>query len=104
MVMSGSAQPETRTISAAEFKAKCLQLMDEVNENKQPITVTKRGRAVGLFVPIASNQKPFRSIFGRTVDTRVPSETKWRKLKDEWSDDWDKSTHRLARQLNESKK
>ena len=32
-----------RTIKASEFKAKCLQLMDEVNETGEIITVTKKG-------------------------------------------------------------
>jgi prevent-host-death family protein len=33
-------------VGAAEFKAKCLQLMDEVQAGGEPITVTKRGKPV----------------------------------------------------------
>ncbi len=40
-----------RTIKASEFKAKCLQLMDEVAESGQEIVVTKRGRPVSRIVP-----------------------------------------------------
>jgi hypothetical protein len=33
-------------ISAAEFKATCLRLMDEVAQRGRSFTVTKRGKAV----------------------------------------------------------
>ena len=35
-----------RTVSAGEFKAKCLKLMDEVNESGEQIVITKHGRPV----------------------------------------------------------
>jgi len=35
-----------RVVSATEFKAKCLALLDEVADSGGTITVTKRGRAV----------------------------------------------------------
>ena len=35
-----------RQISATEFKAKCLALLDEVEASGEAITVIKRGRAV----------------------------------------------------------
>lgn len=41
-----------RTISASQFKAKCLALLDEVAENGQPLVVTKRGRPVARVVPV----------------------------------------------------
>jgi prevent-host-death family protein len=35
-----------RTVSASEFKAKCLAMLDEVAATGEEIVVTKRGRAV----------------------------------------------------------
>ena len=35
-----------REIKASEFKAKCLKLIDEVNETGEPIVITKRGKTV----------------------------------------------------------
>ena len=32
--------------AASEFKAKCLQRMDEVNENNLTLIATKRGNAI----------------------------------------------------------
>ena len=40
-----------KTVGAAEFKAKCLRLISEMNEDGEPITITKRGRAVALLSP-----------------------------------------------------
>lgn len=41
-----------REIPAGEFKAKCLQLMDEVQEKRQPLVITKRGKPVAKLVPV----------------------------------------------------
>lgn len=37
-----------RLVSATEFKAKCLALLDDVEQNGGSITVTKRGRPVAV--------------------------------------------------------
>jgi prevent-host-death family protein len=36
----------SRTVSASQFKAKCLAMLDEVAATGEEIVVTKRGRAV----------------------------------------------------------
>ena len=48
-------------ISAAQFKATCLDLMDEVDRTGVPIVVTKRGRAVAQLAPVRTR---VRSAFG----------------------------------------
>ena len=53
---------ETRTISAAEFKAKCLGIMDEVAASHQPVIITKRGKPVARLLPIEAEPV---SIIGR---------------------------------------
>jgi len=40
-----------RVVCATEFKAKCLALMDELEEKGGTITVTKRGRPVATMMP-----------------------------------------------------
>lgn len=40
------------TISAGQFKATCLQVMDTVKRTRQPVVITKRGKAVAKLVPI----------------------------------------------------
>ena len=39
-------------INAAEFKAKCLKLIDEVAATHEPLVITKRGKPVARVVPI----------------------------------------------------
>ncbi len=49
-------------IAAGKFKAQCLKLMDLVRENREKITITKRGKPVAQLVPV-KDEKP-RKIFG----------------------------------------
>ena len=46
-----------RTIKASEFKAKCLQLMDEVAESGQEIVITKKGKPVSRLTPYHEKRK-----------------------------------------------
>lgn len=39
-------------ISAAEFKTKCLSLMDQVQESHEEILITKHGKPVAKLVPV----------------------------------------------------
>ncbi len=39
-------------ISAGEFKAKCLKLMDNVASTHEPLTITKHGKPVAMMVPV----------------------------------------------------
>lgn len=42
---------EPQQITATQFKARCLRLLDEVADTGQPLVVTKRGRAVARIEP-----------------------------------------------------
>lgn len=42
----------TRSIPASEFKAKCLALLDRVAETREPLVITKRGKAVARVEPV----------------------------------------------------
>lgn len=43
---------EGTTVAAAEFKARCLELLDEVARTGRPVIVTKRGKPVARVVPL----------------------------------------------------
>ena len=55
----------SRTIKASEFRARCLQLMDEVAETGEEIVITRRGRPVSCLVPC---REPPEAIFGADRD------------------------------------
>ena len=50
-------------IAAGEFKAKCLKLMDQVQETGEVIVITKRGKPVAKLVPV-KEVKPEKSYYG----------------------------------------
>lgn len=50
-------------INAAEFKAKCLKLIDEVAATHRSLVITKRGRPVARVVPI-EDETSIPSLFG----------------------------------------
>jgi len=54
-----------RQIAAGEFKAKCLRIMDEINETGKPLVVTKRGVPMVRLVPITKSGMKPKSIIGR---------------------------------------
>jgi prevent-host-death family protein len=56
-----------RVIAAGEFKARCLQLMDEVAETGDDIVVTKHGKPVARLVPAVSKPEP-TALFGFCTD------------------------------------
>jgi prevent-host-death family protein len=49
-------------IPAGEFKAHCLKLLDDVQQTRRPIVITKRGKPVARLVPLAA---AVPDIFGR---------------------------------------
>ncbi|HTM89286.1 MAG TPA: type II toxin-antitoxin system Phd/YefM family antitoxin [Terriglobales bacterium] len=50
-----------KTMPAAQFKARCLKVMDEVQNTREPVTITKKGKPVAKLVP---PDTPPRDIFG----------------------------------------
>lgn len=48
-----------RVVSATEFKANCLALLDEIEDQGGRITVTKRGRPVATVAPVS--KRPWKS-------------------------------------------
>jgi len=50
-----------RTMPAGEFKARCLSVMEHVRSKREPVLITKRGRAVAKLVPL---DKQERDVFG----------------------------------------
>jgi prevent-host-death family protein len=89
-----------RIVPAGQFKAKCLAILDEVQETGEPVLITKRGKPVARLVGAEESggktEKP-EDIFGALrglitvtgdlgdlVDPIVPAED-WDMLKDDWS-------------------
>lgn len=75
----------TRHIKASEFKAKCLNLLDEVAESGEAIVITKRGKPVAQVSPAPKRRRP---IFGALKgwiegDLDGPLDVEWEALRDD---------------------
>ncbi|HBK04684.1 MAG TPA: prevent-host-death protein [Acetobacteraceae bacterium] len=57
--------PTTQTISASEFKATCLNILDRLaNHELDRVIITKRGRTVGVLTPPDQLADAVRNIHG----------------------------------------
>lgn len=54
-------------VAAAEFKARCLELMDRVRETGAEYVITKHGRPVARLVPVVD--RPRQPLFGSMKGT-----------------------------------
>jgi prevent-host-death family protein len=61
-------------VAAAEFKARCLELMDQVRETGVEYVVTKHGAPVAKLVPYREPKKPpfFGSMKGTVLKYERP--------------------------------
>jgi len=75
---------KTRVVSATEFKAKCLGLLDEIEQRGESITITRRGLPVAVLAPAPKQawRSSKNSLAGKAtiVGDIVNADT---------SDDWD---------------
>lgn len=68
-------------ISAGEFKAKCLKLMDDVKVKGEEIVITKHGKPVAKLVPFIEKPSPIFGFLKNSVtiagDIVSPLDEKW---------------------------
>ena len=56
---------EDKTIGAAEFKAHCLEILDQVSTREVGrVTITKRGQPVAVLTPPDDRRDAVRSVHG----------------------------------------
>jgi prevent-host-death family protein len=61
------AAPRRIEIPAGEFRARCLKLLDQVQQRRHEIIITKRGKPVARLAPLALEAP---DVFGRMRGTR----------------------------------
>lgn len=68
------------TIGAGDFKAKCLQLLDDVAEHRESLVITKRGKPVAKLVPMPPDTELFGALAGSVLDEAdiiAPIDAEW---------------------------
>jgi prevent-host-death family protein len=70
-----------RTMNAAEFKAKCLDVMEQVAATGEPVTVTKRGKPIVQVAPVVRKPLTLRGFLKGTMkitgDIVAPIDVAW---------------------------
>ena len=55
-----------KELAAGQFKARCLAVMDQVQESGEPVVITKRGKPVVKVVPVRNDEDDlFGFLIGR---------------------------------------
>ena len=77
----------TTTVGSAEFKARCLELINHVRESRVEYTVTRHGKPVARLVPVENDAAA--SPLGSMRDTVVKYERPFDPVPARWSIDED---------------
>ena len=68
-------------IAAGEFKAKCLKILDEVQQKRKHVVITKRGKPVAKLVPVDESTESFIGSMKGTMeilgDIVAPIDVEW---------------------------
>ncbi len=69
-----TSEKSIQVIAISEFKAKCLALLEEVNETKVPLRVTRRGKAIAEVIPAApdTEDRNWVGSMSGSIDTVSP--------------------------------
>ena len=57
----------SKFVGAAEFRNSCLQLLEQLSHDREPVTITKRGQPIAVLSPV--DQTPRGSLFGAMAGT-----------------------------------
>ena len=61
----------TRQVPAAEFKARCLRIIKEMNRDGAAVTITNRGRPVAVLSPVPASEATHSGLIGMMRGTVV---------------------------------
>jgi prevent-host-death family protein len=74
----------TSTVAAAQFKAKCLALLNEVQQQCSEVVITKRGKPVAKLVPVLDHPASFIGSMKGTMeivgDIVSPIDVRWNRV------------------------
>jgi prevent-host-death family protein len=73
-----------KSVSATEFKANCLRLVDRVRESHEEFVVTRHGKPVARLVPVEPEDVTQRSFFGSMRGTVLRYDRPFDPVPGEW--------------------
>lgn len=70
-----------KEVKASAFKARCLQIMDEVAETREPVVITKHGRPMCQLIPYRPKPQTLFAVSKETIvikgDIISPIDVEW---------------------------
>ena len=72
---------QAQTVGAAEFKTNCLALLDQVEQDRVPLVITKHGRPVARVIPYVAEGG---NAFGVLAGTVTAMDDLVAPIGDEW--------------------
>ena len=76
---------QKRTVGVAEFKARCLELLDGVGTRGDAIIVTKRGKPIATVLPVPAETRPLKGLFAGQMEVLGDI------VNVDWTDEWEAS-------------
>lgn len=74
---------KTETVGVAEFKARCLELLERVRRRRTELVVTKRGEPIARVVPAQAAARPLKGLLRDRVAVEGDI------VHVDWSAEWD---------------
>jgi prevent-host-death family protein len=81
--MAKHARAKSHTVGVAEFKARCLELIDGVGTRGDELVITKRGKPVAKVVPIRPAADDLKGAYAGRM--RIVGDI----VNVNWADDWE---------------
>ena len=74
-----------QSVGAAEFKARCLELVDRVRESRAEFVITRHGTPVAKLVPVEPDDTPHQSFVGSMSGTVLRYDRPFDPIPGDWT-------------------
>lgn len=82
--MAKAVKPaQKQTLGVADFKARCLELLDGVGTRGDEIIITKRGKPIATVSPIPRETRPLKGLFAGRM--KIVGDI----VNVDWTDEWE---------------
>lgn len=81
--MAKQVRARSHTVGVAEFKARCLELIEGVGSRGDELVITKRGKPVAKVVPIRPETRPLKGMLAGRL--KIVGDI----VNANWANDWE---------------
>ncbi|OFW13903.1 MAG: hypothetical protein A3F69_00050 [Acidobacteria bacterium RIFCSPLOWO2_12_FULL_66_10] len=82
--MAKAARPaRTHTVGVADFKARCLEFLEDVGARGDELIITKRGKPIATVSPVRPEARPLKGLFAGQI--KIVGDI----VNVDWTDEWE---------------